>query len=47
MFQPYIYYGIILWGSAYQKVIKPIEIHQKKAIRLISNASYNAHTQPL
>ncbi len=47
MFQPYIDYGIILWGSASQKVLKPIEIHQKKAIRLISNASYNAHTQPL
>ena len=47
MFQPYLDYGIILWGGASNKVLKPIEIQQKKAIRLISNEAYNAHTQPL
>ena len=47
LFQPYLDYGLILWGAACQKVLKPIEIQQKKAIRLISNVGYNAHTQPL
>lgn len=47
MFQPYLDYGIIIWGTAAKHIIKPIETQQKKAIRLISNSPYNAHTASL
>ncbi len=47
MFQSYLEYGILLWGSAAQSIVKPIELLQKKAIRIVSNSTYNAHTDPL
>ena len=47
MFYPYLDYGIILWGVAAQNLIKPIEILQKKAIRLLGNSTYNATTAPI
>jgi hypothetical protein len=40
-------YGCLLWGSASDNALKPLKIAQKKAIRLVHNANYNAHTQPL
>jgi len=40
---PYLNYGIIVWGIAASKLNKL----QKKAIRIVSGATYNAHTQPL
>ncbi len=45
--QPYLNYGTLLWGNTYQKYIKQLEVQQKKAIRCIYNASYNAHSSPL
>ena len=33
MVQPYLTYGIILWGSTYQSYLKRTVILQKKAIR--------------
>ena len=47
MVQPYLTYGIILWGSTYQSYLKRTVILQKKAIRYIHKADYNAHTKPL
>ena len=47
LFQPYIDYGIILWGTATKKVIHPIQILQKRAIRLVAKANYNEHCNPL
>ena len=40
---PYMNYGILTWGTN----IKRIEKLQKTAVRLISNAKYNAHSEPL
>jgi hypothetical protein len=40
---PRLNYGILAWGSKISKVTKL----QKKAIRVISKAKYNAHTEPL
>jgi hypothetical protein len=40
---PYLNYGIIVWGIAANKLHKL----QKKAIRIINGAAYNAHSQPL
>ena len=39
----YLNYGLLLWRVKSQKV----EIMQKKAIRLVANSSYFAHTTPL
>ena len=36
-------YGILAWGSNNTRVYKL----QKKAIRIVANAKYNAHTEPL
>jgi len=45
--QPYLQYGIILWGNAYQKHLVKLEIAQKKAIRAITGGKYNESTSPL
>ena len=47
MVQPYLTYGIILWGSTYQSYLKRTVILQKKDIRYMHKAHYNAHTKPL
>ena len=47
MVQPYLTYGIILWGSTYQSYLKRTVILHKKAIRYMHKAHYNAHTRPL
>ena len=39
----YLNYGLLLWGVESHTV----EIMQKKAIRLVTNSSYFAHTTPL
>ena len=40
-------YCIPIWSCASKTSLTKIELLQKKAIRIISNASYNAHTVPL
>ncbi len=44
---PYIIYGIQLWGSACKKYIAKIEVLQKKAVRSICRANFNAPSLPL
>ena len=39
----YLIYGIVVWGTQAEKLLKL----QKRAVRTISNAKYNAHTEPL
>ena len=46
MVQPYLTYGN-LWGSTYQSYLKRTVILQKKAIRYMHKAHYNAHTKSL
>ena len=36
-----------MWGSTYQSNLKRIFVLQKKLIRIISKASFDAHTGPL
>ena len=43
----YLNYCNIIWGGAYNSVLQPLYILQKKAIRLISNSHYLEHTAPL
>ena len=47
LIHPYLTYGILLWGNAYKKHIQKVLILQKKAIRSITNSTYNEHTAPL
>ena len=44
---PYLHYGITIWGCNYNSNLQRLGILQKRAIRIISNSSYNAHTNPL
>ena len=40
---PHINYGILAWGTQCNRLVKL----QKKAVRLIVNAKYNSHTEPI
>ena len=40
---PHILYGILVWGT---NINEPFKL-QKKAVRVISNSTYNAHTEPI
>ena len=40
-------YGTLLWGSAFHYMLHQLEVIQKKSVRNICNATYNAHTGPL
>ncbi len=44
---PHIQYCNIVWGSTYRVRLQPLFLLQKKAIRLVNNADYLAHTAPL
>ena len=43
LFLPYLNYGMLSWKSKLKEVIKL----QKKVVRIISGARYNAHTEPI
>ena len=40
---PHLNYGILCWGHKTKKTF----LLQKKALRLITNSKYNAHTDPI
>ena len=44
---PYIDYGISLWGSTHNTYVNKLYIKQKRSIRIVMGAQYNAHTSPL
>ena len=44
---PYLYYGNIIWGSAYKSNLRRLKVLQKRVIRIISISSFDAHTAPL
>ena len=46
-FHCHLIYALLAWGSANKSVLDPIIKKQKCAIRIISRAPYNAHTEPL
>ena len=47
LIHPYLLYCLSVWGSTYRTHLNSLFLVQKRAIRLISNASYNEHTNPL
>jgi len=44
---PYITYNIIIWGKAYTCHIEPIITLHKRMVRLMKDADFLAHTNPL
>ena len=40
-------YCIPIWGSAAKSHLNKLELQQKRAVRIISNSNYNAHTVPI
>ena len=44
---PYLAYGVTLWGSTYPTHLSKLIIRQKKVVRIIAGAHYNAHTAPI
>ena len=44
---PYFLYCLPVWGCAYNAHLYPLVVLQKKAIRILSGASYLEHTNPL
>jgi hypothetical protein len=45
--QPYLLYCNLIWGGTYGTHLLPLEILQKKIIRIINGESYLAHTASL
>ena len=43
----HIIYALPIWGANYNKCLHPIIIAQKKAVRIIGNVGYIAHTRDL
>ena len=44
---PYVLYGITVWGSTYHAYLSKLVMMQKKIIRIITGAKYDAHAEPL
>ena len=47
LFKPHIEYAIITWGLSNHKDIELLRLKQKKAFRIVSKSTYNAHCDPL
>jgi len=47
LFHCHLIYAIEIWSNVPPSLLKPLISKQKAAIRIISNKSYNAHTEPL
>ena len=44
---PFLSYGCIVWGNTYDHNIKPLQMIQRKTIRLTTFSNFDAHTSPL
>ena len=44
---PYLTYCVEVWGNTYKSNLQPINIMQKKAIRIVNNVGYYEHTNAL
>ena len=46
LIMPYLNYSLLTWGSGIKEK-HPLHLLQKKALRVITNNDYNAHTEPI
>jgi hypothetical protein len=47
LIHPHFTYGVVAWGNTCNKALKRMNRLQKRAIRIITKAKYNAHTSPI
>ena len=47
LIHPHITYCLLAWGNANKNILKKITILQKRAIRLIDQAHYYSHSEPI
>ena len=47
LFESHLRFGSLIVGAAAPKLLEPISIIQRKALRLVARAPYNAHTDEL
>ena len=47
LFESHLRFGSISFGAASKKLLEPISVIQRKALRLVARASYNAHSDVL
>lgn len=47
MIHCHLQYCVQIWSCCNPSMLKPLLLQQKKAIRIINNAKFNAHTVPL
>ena len=45
--QSHLTYGILLWGNTYKKYLDRVAITQKKSVRAVAGARYNATSSPI
>ena len=44
---PYLYNGYIVWGCTYEISLRRLTILQKRAVRLTTKSTFDAHTAPI
>ena len=44
---PHLIYCNLVWGGTFPTILKPLEILQKRSIRLVTNSPFLAHSSPL
>jgi len=44
---PYLQYGALIWGNTYKSRLKPIDVLNNKAVRIMTFSDYRAHAPPL
>jgi hypothetical protein len=47
LIESHLRFGSIIYGAADPKLLEPISILQRKAVRAVAQAKYNAHTDPI
>ena len=44
---PYMSFNVIVWGSTFKTYLEPLVLQQKRIVRIIADAHYLEHTNPL
>ncbi len=47
LIQPYLNYGLLLWGNSTREKMNKLYRLQKRPMRVISNSEYLSHTEPI
>ena len=47
LIQPFLVYGIIVWGNTYETTLNPLLILQKRALRIITFSKSDEHSSPI